>query len=267
MENKLITIGRLFYGSTIVAIGLLQLCYPDFRPVLLPAWHLPGMLLWVWLTGFLLIGSGIAIITKRQAYAVALLLGGFFLALFLLGHVPYELFVDPYSKHLGVWTNALKELALSGGAFLLAGSLRGEVYGRQTGETGQAGSSILRTLEKLIPAGRVFFSITMISFGIDHFLYPKGVSTLVPTWIPGALFWTYLAAVALIAAGVAIILKVKLKLAALLLGAMIFLWVLLLHIPRAIADPFGMEANEVISVFEAVNFTGIAVLIAYRWGA
>jgi uncharacterized membrane protein YphA (DoxX/SURF4 family) len=293
MDNTLIRAGRMLFGSSILAIGVLQLCYPDFRPVLLPAWSLPGQIIWVWLAGFLLIGAGIAIVTERQTRKVALLLGGFFLAMFLFGHVPYELFVDPYGKHLGVWTSALKELALSGGAFAVAGSVppAGVPPGRGPGLVALAsagpfvaarpgrsikrglpsggnagGNGIAGVLEKLIPLSRIFFSITMISFGIDHFLYPTGVSTLVPTWIPGgSLFWTYFAAVALIGSGVAIILKIKLRLVALLLGAMIGLWVIVLHIPRAVADPFGMQANEVISVFEAVNFTGIAILIAYGY--
>ncbi len=32
------------------------------------------------------------------------------------------------------------------------------------------------------------FSITMISFGIDHFLYTEGIATLVPAWIPNHIF-------------------------------------------------------------------------------
>ena len=270
MDKRLTRAGRLLYGSSIVAIGVLQLCYPVFRPVILPAWSLPGEIIWVWLAGFLLIGAGIAIVTERQTRKVALLLGGFFLALFLFGHVPYELFVDPYSKHLGVWTNALKELALSGGAFAVAGSIppgSSMPFGpSMTHGKIPESSGMVKALEKLIPLSRIFFSITMISFGIDHFLYPTGVSTLVPAWIPGgAHFWTYFAAVALIGSGVCIILKIKLQLVALLLGIMIGLWVIVLHIPRAVADPFGMQSNEVISVFEAVNFTGIAFLIAYGY--
>ena len=31
-------------------------------------------------------------------------------------------FVNPYSSHLGVWTDPFKALALSGGAFVVAGS-------------------------------------------------------------------------------------------------------------------------------------------------
>src|SRR5438309_1323019 len=100
MDNKLIKAGRLFYGITIVAIGILQLFYPRFRPVILPPWSVPGLIIWVWLVSLLLIASGLAILFEKKARSVALLLGGFFLALFLLGHVPYELFVDPNSSHL-----------------------------------------------------------------------------------------------------------------------------------------------------------------------
>jgi hypothetical protein len=43
---------------------------------------------------------------------------------------------------------------------------------------------------------------------------------------------------------------------------MIFLWFVLLHIPRAIADPFTNNGNEVASAFDALAFSGIAFLIA-----
>jgi hypothetical protein len=43
---------------------------------------------------------------------------------------------------------------------------------------------------------------------------------------------------------------------------MIFLWVLMLHIPRAIADPYTNVRNEWASVFEALAFSGIAFMLA-----
>ena len=63
----------------------------------------------------------------------------------------------------------------------------------------------------MIPIGKIFFSITMISFGIDHFLYTGFVATLVPSWFADHNFWAYFAGVALIGSGVAIILEIKCK--------------------------------------------------------
>ena len=113
-----------------------------------------------------------------------------------------------------------------------------------------------------MPFGRFFLPITAIVFGVGHFLYTGFVATLVPSWIPEALFWTYFAAVALIAAGVAMILAILPRSASLLLGIMIFLWFICLHIPRAIADPHSALGNEWTSVFEALAFSGIAFILA-----
>jgi hypothetical protein len=41
---------------------------------------------------------------------------------------------------------------------------------------------------------------------------------------------------------------------------MIFLWVFLVHIPRALAGP--NHANETAGVFEALALSGVALLVA-----
>ena len=48
--------------------------------------------------------------------------------------------------------------------------------------------------------------------------------------------------------------------AAALTALMIFLWVILLHIPRALADLHN--TSESTAVFEALAMTGIALLLA-----
>ena len=94
-------------------------------------------------------------------------------------------------------------------------------------------------------------------------MYADGVQALVPDWIPGHLFWTYFAAVALIGAGVALIFRIKVKLIGILTGTMIFIWFLILHIPRAAVAPVTDKGNEMASVFESLGYSGIAFVIAY----
>jgi hypothetical protein len=114
--------------------------------------------------------------------------------------------------HFGYWENAAKELALCSGAFLIAGCFL---------EKNE--NSFASFLGKLIPFGGYFFSITIISFGLDHFLYAKEAADYVPSWVPDHLFWIYFTGTALICSGIAIILKIKERLAAILLGLMIFI--------------------------------------------
>lgn len=244
---------RTFYALAIIAIAAQQLICRDFRPVIVPTEFpagLPARLTLTWIVSLAMIAAGIGIIFEIKSREAALLLGALLLLFVLLLQVPYEL--NLYPANLGVWTDPLKELTLSGGAFIVAGSLpsRGAAPG------------FISFLEKLIPFGKYFMAVTMIAFGIDHFLYTDFVATLVPAWLPAHIFCTYFAGVALILSGLAIILNIKRKLASALLGLMIFLWLLILHIPRAIVDPYSDMGNEWTSVFEALAFAGISFIIA-----
>src|SRR5882757_2364019 len=147
----LIKAGRIFYGFMIACLGAQQLFYADFRPVIFPPWStvMPGSAFLTYLVSGVLIAAGIAIVFEKKAKEVSLYLGGVFLLLLFLGQVPYELIIDPYSKHLGVWTNPLKELVLAGGAFAAAGSF-------STSEApGEKKSLLIKLLEKFIPFGGI----------------------------------------------------------------------------------------------------------------
>ena len=102
----------------------------------------------------------------------------------------------------------------------------------------------------------------LIVFGIDHFLYTKGVATLVPGWIPGPVFWTYFGAVALIGSGVCIMLNIKIKLVGILLGINAFFVVYYFAYTKSYCLPNMEKGNEITSVFQALAFSGIAFLIS-----
>ncbi len=252
----LIKTARTFYGIMIAGLAFQQFFYAEFRPVIFPPWPHAGVVytICVYIVSVALVFAGLAIIFDKKAKTVSLVLGGLLLLIFCLGQIPYELMVD-YYKHLGSWTTPLKEPAIAGGAFVVAGS-----YPVKYAATD---SSLIGFLKKIIPFGAYFFCIVLALFGIEHFLYPEFCASLVPKWIPpGQLFWSYFAAVALIGSGIAIMLNIKRKLVGTLLAVMLLLWVVLLHIPRAVADPYSLKGNELSSVFEALGFSGIAYLIA-----
>ncbi len=92
-------------------------------------------------------------------------------------------------------------------------------------------------LDKLMPFGRLFFAIPLAVFAAEHFTIGKFMAPMVPSWIPFHVFWIYLVGIALVGAALSIIFKKYSKLAATLLGIMILLFVVLLHIPRVLANP------------------------------
>jgi uncharacterized membrane protein len=242
---------RLFYGIAIIGIAIQQMVICHFMPVIVP----PGTPLLsnckacVFIVSILLLIGGICIAFTKKSRTKALLTGVLLLLLFVVFHLPYQL--QNNMHFLAGWSDALKILALSGGAFVVAGSLTNEGIPNK----------LTSILEKLIPLGRFFFAIDILMAGIMHFMYMPFVVMLVPAWIPWPTFWGYLAGIALIAASLGIILNIQLKLAANLLGGIILIWLITLHIPRAIADSVTGNGNEIVSVFEALGFSGIAFLI------
>ncbi len=253
--------GRFFYGIGITAFGIQQIIIRDFRPEILPpfpdwAHHYTIFPL---ITGAVMIIVGIIIsglftIKAFNKKDICLYLGFYFLALILFCHLPYNLIFSPNKAiHLGVWAPMLKEVAYTGGAFVMAGSF-------------QPGKNIFLTsmLEKLVPLGRIFFSITMILYGCSHFVYTDYVSAMVPKWFGMPIFWTYVGGTALIAAGIAIAFKIFIRRVAYLLAAMLFLWFIFLHVPDAVQNPHLLHGNEIVSAFDALLFCGVALLIANK---
>lgn len=250
MPQWLIPVGRIFYAVGLIGIGVQHFIFGEFITVIVPPWPswVPGHPIWAYAMGVALIAAGVAILFDIKGRIVAAFTGLVFLLLVAGAQIPSQLATSP--SHLGAWTVAFKALTMCGGAWLVAGS------------QDESTSPLPPLVEKIMPMGRFFLPITVVAFGIEHFLYPDFVKSLVPAWIPGHLFWTYFAGAALIASGLGIIFRVQARLAALLLGVMIFLWFILLHIPRAIADPHSGNGNEWTSVCEALAFSGIAFIMA-----
>jgi len=253
--GKLPGIGRIFYGIAIAVIGLQTSIYRTFPYILsLPDnFSITGRLILACVLGLLFALCGTAIVFEIKARLAALLFGALLLLICCFYCIPYEFITGSNYLHLGEWENAEKELALAGGAFVIAGNYHAGNENRLT-----------RFLSKLIPLGAILFAITIISFGILHFMVAKAAATLVPSWIPYPITWIYICGAALIGSGVSIVFKINTKLLAGLLGLMILLWFVLLHIPRVMVAPAADRTDEITSACLALAYSGIAFVICSR---
>jgi uncharacterized membrane protein YphA (DoxX/SURF4 family) len=251
--RNLSNIGRIFYGVAMAGMGFQTIYFNDFPYMLLPPEHLwvSTHVIFTYISGAILILAGMCIVFEMKVRPISLILGGVLLLIFCFWYIPYEFMATSNYMHLGEWENAEKELALSSGAFVIAGCF-----------TEKNENPLFRLLGKLIPFGTILFPITIISFGIDHFLYAKDAADYIPSWVSNHIFWIYFAGIALIGSGIAIILKIKLGLFAFLLGTMIFIWFIILHIPKSLSSPFADNGGEVTSAFLALAYSGIAFVIA-----
>lgn len=236
-------VGRYCLGTAVAASGLMQVINIDFVRLVpaLPNW-MPVPAFWAVASGLLLVLIGGAILIGYRAGMAAMILGGLLLGSFLLQRVP-EIVSNPGAGF--IWTNPAKVLALFGGAVLLGSILPG----------GQA-----RWLGKLSVSAAWLLAVFLLICGAQHFYYAGFVDTLVPSWIPpGQRFWTCFTGGSLLAGGLGLLVPRTKRLAALLSGLMIFLWVLLLHLPRSLELK---SAFELAGAFEALALAGVAWLVA-----
>ncbi len=247
--------GMLIFAIGIMALAVQQMFYAELQPVYISSWPvwLPGYIYWAYAGNLAIVAVCLAVVFNKWGREASLWLAAVISLLFIINHVPYQATNNPSS--IVAWTSALKGLAISGGFLIIAGALPQRQY--------EPAGTALKFLNKMVPLGPIFFGVMMIVFGTDHFLYVDGVAGLVPAWMPWHVFWTYFAGLALIAGGTGIMLNIQRPLAAALSGIMIFIWFLILHIPRAVADPYSGNGNEVRSVCEAFAFSGIAFVLAF----
>ena len=238
--DTLARLGRVFFGISLLAFGVQQLLWGDFvagRAPAFPAMWSGRVGLGRCVAGLVLILCGAAIVAGRGLRAAGVTVAAMIFAWAFLRNIPVALADRIYG---GAWTNLGKGLALTGGALAVA-----------------------RLPHRWLYVARILLGAFLISSGIQHFLFVPFVATLVPAWIPGPRFWTYFAGVALIAGGLGLIVPWTARLAGSLSGLMIFLWFVMLHIPRALAAPdAASRRNEWTAVFEALAMSGIALIVA-----
>lgn len=234
---RLIRFGRVSVGSAMILLGALGVAYADFilEWTRAPA-QFPARMVLTFLHGSVLIVAGVGLFFERTSRRAALTLGAVWLFWTLL-YVP---------RVVANWRAALggqfEVLAIASGFFLLAG-----IPGPQTG----------KRIQTVI--ARYAFAFCMPVFGIVHFLYPEGVASWVPKWIPAHLFWAYFTGVAHCAAGLAILSGALSRLASRLFAVMLSSWVLIVHIPR-VAAAHG-DRHEWTTLFVAVALTGEAWIL------
>ena len=251
--GKLADTGRVFFGIALTIMGFQTIWDQDFPYMIIPQGHewIKGHMVVVDISGGLLFLAGALLIAGRYLKITSLFLGSLLGLIFCFYFIPYEFLYSPDYLSFGDWENAAKELALAGGAFA--------VCRRFNLNTSYPASRFWR---KLVSVGSLFFPLAIISFGLDHLLYANEAKAYIPEWIPWHLFWMYLTGTALAGSGIAIIFKIKPRLFATLLGTMIFIWIVILHIPRVIAAPVDEQAGELTSALIALAYCGTAFIFS-----
>jgi uncharacterized membrane protein YphA (DoxX/SURF4 family) len=113
---------------------------------------------------------------------------------------------------------------------------------------------------RAVQLGATFFGLMLPVFGVAHFLYIAFTASMIPEWIPYRVFWAWFTGAGHVAAGLSIVLGIVPRIGATLLASMFSGFVLLVHIPRVIADVDNRMEWHLLST--ALLLTGAAWIVA-----
>lgn len=243
--------GRLAYGASAAGLGVLALLAGDldyvFQP--LPRW-MPLRAGLAYASGAILITGGLALLARRTARLAALVLTVHFVAWLLLCDAPATV---ARPSVVGNWEGCgLVMTVIAGGWILLTRSSR--PAGRAAHLRGDSGVSLARRV----------YAAGLPLVGLAHFLNAHEATVYVPAWLPLRIDWVYLTGAGHIAAGLAILLGILPRLAAVLEAAQITAFVILAHIPAVHAAP-GDRIQWAMLVY-AVAIAASAWLVAATFG-
>jgi uncharacterized membrane protein YphA (DoxX/SURF4 family) len=92
-------------------------------------------------------------------------------------------------------------------------------------------------LDKVVALSNLCFAIPLAVFGAEHLSAAQFIQQGVPSFVPWHLFWAYFVGFALLAASLSIATKIQVRWSGLLFGVMMFLFVAMMDIPGALANP------------------------------
>ena len=250
--NKLIAL-----GSTLIAVSLAMFAPEHFRgPAFVqdsvPSW-MPGHAFWAYFVGCALLAAATSLALDKFVCLSSSLQGLMFFLFVCMIFLPYAV-THPYDRF--GWAYALRDLSFAAGASALAGALTRVSRPRQA--------------HWIISVARIVIAIAAVFYAIQHFLHPEfapgiPLETTMPGWVPYPIGWAYLAGVILLAAGIALALNRRSRMAAATIGALMTALTLGLYLPILIFARSGSTAdiNDALNnIADTLLYAGATLALA-----
>jgi len=119
-------------------------------------------------------------------------------------------------------------------------------------------------MKNLTTAGRFLFAIPFALFGINHFIMYKYYEGMLTSFIPFGAYTIVLTGLLLIAISICIMTRWYVKQAAYALAALLFLFIVAIHIPHLFADED--HSITIIALLKDISLLGGSLMIAAASG-
>ena len=251
--GRILALGPVFEAASLAVFAAEHFCAARDLMGLVPRW-LPGPLFWTYFVGAAWLAAAISFIAWRQVRLSASLVA----LLFLIIVVTMDLPGVPKGLHQRLfWTLTVRELSFGSGAMVLAGSLWPR--GSHTGPL-------------MMRAGRIIVAPIFVFYAMEHFLFPRFVpgvplEKLTPAWMPAPVLISYLVGITLLLAGLGLLLRPTIRIAAAGSGLVLVLLTAFFYIPILVTEmgtPLAVEGLNY--VFDTLLFAATAMLVGFGAG-
>ena len=224
VQLRIPSLGRAFFAAIMIWLGVMGLIKGDFvqvwQPV--PKW-VPAREAVAYLCAVISLACGIGLLWQRTAAVASRVLFASLLVWLLLMRLPNLFFEKPVV--LVAWTFGSTGVMVAAAWVLyvrFAGTYDRQRFGLFTDDRG-------------VRIARALYGLSLIPFGLAHFMYLDATTVLIPGWLRWHVAWAYFTGAAFVAAGLAITAGVSARLAAVLATLQMFLFGLIVWIPRFVA--------------------------------
>ncbi|MBS0274592.1 MAG: hypothetical protein JSR55_09360 [Proteobacteria bacterium] len=237
------TFGWRVYGLGIIALAVMCLIWGDFHGGQPVPKTFPARTALAYAVAVFMLVSGIALEWRKTTLWAAGALAAYYAIVVVL--VMNVRLVLRNLEIYGAYDNMAEQAAIAAGAFIIWASLAKLDAAKAA---------------RFIRIGQVAFGICAIFFGGAHFVYMSLTAPLIPKWLPpNQLFWGYATGVFHIAGGLAIVMNIRARLAAILLAIMYAIFTVFALVPELLARSSFFAWTEIAT---SVILIGVAWVVA-----
>jgi uncharacterized membrane protein len=220
--------GHAAFAVLMIWLGAMGLSTGTFvqvwQPV--PAW-VPARTALAYLCAFISLASGLGLLWRRTAAVAARVIFASLLVWLLVLRLTNLFFQHPLV--LVAWTFGSTGVMVAAAWVLyvwFAGDRDRQLLGFIADEKG-------------VRIARALYGLSLIPFGLAHFMYLDATTVLIPNWLPWHVAWAYFTGAAFIAAGLAVTFGVVGRLTAALSTLQMGLFSVIVWVPRVLAGPLN----------------------------
>lgn len=244
---------RAAFAAALLGLGILGLIYGNSSEIWEPIpKSLPGRALVIYLCSLVALATGLGLLLRSLATLACRVLLPFLLLWLVLLKLPALLSAP---QVMVGWESFAETAALSAGGWCLFAARAGAWEQRHlrfaVGESG-------------IRAARLLLIVALPMIGLSHFVYHDLTASLVPIWLGFPLGWTYLSGAGSLAAAAGMLFAIVPRLAVSLEAAMLWIFTLLVWVPRVASGPHDQGNWSELLISAAIASGAWLVADSYR---